>query len=307
MNGMASSTASVSVRQRMAARWNDFFFAEAPVYAAVYFRFFIALWTAGFFLPRLPHVRELYAERAIHVPPPWVARFGELPMLPIEITWLVIIALLVCLACFAAGYHARRLHPFIVLMLVYLLGYDASSLRAYGELAFYQWVVAYCLPYDRLYDRDGAVVRSPRWGLRLATVLFSSVYLFSVLSKTVDGAGWFDGKTLFHTLRGRDWGSFLLSAWFPIPLGVAKVLGWVTLANESFVGLGLWHGRTRRWAMLACIGMHLFMALSMRVSVLFHLLMVGHLPLFFANDTWQRIGSRGRRLSAFNGFRPSRS
>lgn len=304
MSPMASA-ASKSVRQRMGARWNDFFFAGSPVYAAVYFRVFIALWTAGFFLPRLPHLRELYAEPAIQVPHPWLARFG-LPTLPLEITWAVIIALLVCLACFAAGYHARRLHPFIVLMLAYLLGCNLVRVHAYGELAFYQWVVAYCLPYDRLCDRDGAVVRSPRWGLRLATMLFSSVYLFGVLSKTFDGEGWFDGKTLFYTMRGHDYGSFLLSAWVPISLGIAKVLGWATLVNESFIGLGLWHGRTRRWAMLACIGMHLLMALSMRVSVLFHLLMVGHLPLFFADATWERIWHRGRRLSAFNGLRRSR-
>ncbi|HEY6561714.1 MAG TPA: HTTM domain-containing protein [Polyangiaceae bacterium] len=305
MNPMASAPGE-SVRQRFAARWNDFFFAESPVYAAVYFRVFLAVWTAGFILPRLPHLRELYAERALQVPHPWAERFGGLLTLPLEITWLVTIALLVCLACFAAGYHARHLHPFIVLMLAYLLGYNLPRVHAYGQLAFYQWLVAYCLPYDRLCDRDGAVVRSPRWGLRIATMLFSTVYLFSVLAKTVSGEGWLDGKALFYTMRSPDYGSFLLSAWVPISLGVAKVLGWGTLANETFVGLGLWHGRTRRWAMLACFGMHLVMALSMRVSVLFHLLMVGHLPLFFADDTWQRIWPRGRRLSAFNGFRRSR-
>jgi hypothetical protein len=303
MNPTASATGE-SMRQRMAARWNEFFFAESPVYAAVYFRIFIALWSAAFFLPRLPHLRELYGEPAIQVRHPWMNPFGGLPTVPLAITWLVIIALFVCLVCFAAGYHARRLHPFIILMIAYLFAYDMSHVRGYGELAFYQWIIAYCLPYDRLCDRDGAVVRSPRWGLRLATMLLSSVYLFAVLAKAVGGEGWFDGKTLFYTFRSHDFGSFLLSAWFPIPLGVAKVLGWATLANELFVGLGLWHGRTRRWAMLACLGMHLCMALSMRVSILFHLLMVGHLPLFFANDTWERIASTARRLPAFNARAP---
>ena len=80
--------------------------------------------------------------------------FGGLPTVPLEITWLVISALPVCLACFAAGYQARRVHPFIVLMLAYLFAYDMSHVRAYGALAFYQWLIAYCLPYDRLRDRE---------------------------------------------------------------------------------------------------------------------------------------------------------
>ena len=280
------------LRQRAAERWNDFFFAEGPVAPAVYFRIFLALWTIGFFVPRLPHLRELYTERGIHVPHPWVARFGGFPELPLWFVWSCVIILLLCLACFAAGYRARTFHPMIILLLGYLLGYDVSNVRGYGQLAFYQWLVAYCLPYDRLRDSSGVILEAPRWGLRLAMLLFTSVYLFSVLAKTIGGEGWFDGKTLFYTLRGNDYGSFLLSAWFPVSLAVARVLGWMTLASECFVGLGLWHRRTRVWAMLLCVAMHTMMAFSMRVSILFHLLMVGHLPLFFSAGTWQRLQTR---------------
>jgi hypothetical protein len=283
-----------SARHRLAARWNAFFFAETPVYGAVYFRVFLALWTMAFFVPRLPHLRELYSEPAIQVPHPWIARFGGLPSLPFGVVWTLMSALLLCLGLFASGYHARKLHPLIVLLLGYLLGYDVSTVRGYGQLAFYQWLIAYCLPYDRLRDANGAVLWTPRWGLRLATLLLASVYLFSVLAKTVGGEGWFDGKTLFYTFRGHDYGSFLLSAWFPVSLGMARVLGWATLASECFVGLGLWHRRTLPWAVLACIGMHTLMALSMRVSVLFHLLMVGHLPLFASTNNWERFFAKAR-------------
>ena len=191
----------------------------------------------------------------------------------------------------------------IVLLLGYLLGYDVSNVRGYGQLAFYQWLVAYCLPYDKLRDSSGAVFYSPRWGLRLVMLLFTSVYLFSVLAKTIGGEGWFDGKTLYYTLRGHDYGSFLVSAWFPISLGMAQVLGWITLASECFVGFGLWNRRTGPWAMLLCACMHAMMALSMRVSILFHLLMVGHLPLFFSASTWERLWARVQPATALSGLR----
>jgi hypothetical protein len=291
----AETTApATSWRRRAAERWNRFFFAEEPVYAAVYFRAFLALFTVAFFLPRLPHLRELYTEGAIHVPHPWITRVLRVPELPLGVVWLLVIALLACAVTFATGYRARMLHVPIVALLAYLFGYDVSSVRGYGALAFYQWLILYCLPYDRLRSAENVVLTAPRWGLRLATMLFSSVYLFSVLAKTIGGEGWFDGRTLYYTLRGHDYGSFLVSAWFPISREAAKILGWTTLACECFIGIALWHRRTRSWAMLTCIGMHTMMALTMRVSVLFHVLMIGHLPLFFRPNTWARWWPRAR-------------
>jgi hypothetical protein len=289
-----------SLRHRIAAQWAEFFFADEPVYPAVYFRVALALWTVGFFAPRLPHLRELYAERAIHVPHPWMARVGGMPALPVWAVWSCVLVLLASLALFAAGYHARKLHPLIVLLLCYLFGYDVSTVRGYGQLAFYQWLVAYCLPYDRLRDGSGRVLCAPRWGLRLSMLLFTSVYLFGVLAKTHGGEGWFDGKTLYYTLRGHDYGRFLLSEWFPVSLGVARGLGWATLLSEGFIGFGLWWRGTRPWAVLLCVGMHVMMALSLRVSILFHLLMLGHLPLFLSASAWERLWDRMRAPRALS-------
>jgi hypothetical protein len=283
------ATPAASWRTHLSARWTHFFFAEEAVYPAVYFRVFLALWTVAFFVPRLPHLRELYTEPATHVPHPWIARLGGFPDLPLFAIWMLVIALLAATIAFAAGFHARTLHPFIILLLAYLHAYDISTVRGYGQLGFYQWLIAYCLPYDRLRDAEGEVLHAPRWGVRLATLLYASVYLFSVCAKTIAGEGWFDGRTLYYTFHGQDYGSFLLSAWFPISREVAKMFGWCTLAAETFIGLGLWHRRSARLAMFTCVAMHTMMALTLRVSILFHLLMIGHLPLFFGTETWERL------------------
>jgi hypothetical protein len=275
------------IDERPSGAWNRFFFTLEPVYAAVYFRVFLSLWTIAFFVPRLPYLEELYTARAIHTPHPLLALVG-VPLLPLWAVWCVVLSLFACLAAFAMGVRPRAMHVVILAHLAYLFGFDISILRGYGELAFYQWLLLWCMPYERLYDERGEVIRAPRWGTRLAMMQFCLVYLFTIGAKTIGGDGWLDGRTLYYTLRGHDYGSFLLSAWLPISLGAARILGWATLASETFIGLGLWNRLTRPFAMLVCFGMHLGMALSLRVAVLFHLLMVGHLALFLPAEAWAR-------------------
>jgi len=258
--------------------WNRFFFTEEPVYGAVYFRVFLALWTMCFFIPRLPYLEELYTARAIHTPHPLWELVG-IPLLPLWLVQLVVGSLFVCLAVFAAGHRPRDMHLLILLHLAYLFGFDISLLRGYGMLSFYQWLLLWFMPYDRLMQ-DGRVVQAPRWGTRLVMLQFCSVYAFTVLAKTIGGDGWFDGRTLYYAWRGQDYGSFLLSAWLPMPQKIATVLGLLTLINEVCVAVGLWFRWSRPLALLGCATMHLGMALSLRVSPLFHLLMVGHLFLF---------------------------
>jgi hypothetical protein len=287
---------SKRTRTRWVARCDDFFFRTERVDRAVYFRIFLAAWTALFFVPRLPYLAELYTARGLHVRHPIFRYFGVVE-LPLWGAWIVVLFLLACLLGFAVGFHARKLHLLVLLLLSYLFGYDFSSVRGYGQLAFFQWIVAFWLPYDRWRDDKGEVRRAARWALRLVTLLFSSVYAFAVLAKTVSGEGWLDGRTPYYTFHGRDYGNTLLSAWLPLSLEMAKVLGWCTLASEAFVAVGLWHRRTRTAAMLVCLGMHATMAVTLRVSILFHLLMIGHLPLFFSESTWERMTRRLQRPS----------
>jgi hypothetical protein len=278
-----------------------FFFTREPVYAAVYLRVFLGLWTLAFFLPRLPYLTELYGSRLLRHPPASL-RWLTPPVLPPGALWALVLLLMAALIAFACGVHARRLHLLILVLLAYLLVLDLSILVGYGGLAFCQWLLGYFVPYDRLRDDRGEVREQVRFGTRLVMLQFCSVYLFTVLAKTVGGAGWWDGSALYYSWRGHSYGQFLLSAWFPVSRDVAKWLGRVILASEGFIALGMWHRRTRFWAMLVCLGMHLGMLLSLRVSPLFHLLMLGHLPLFVPAATWSRCGGPARRRALSEAF-----
>lgn len=274
------ATEAASAGQRLQARWDAFFFAEESVLPAVLWRVALSVWTIGFFLPRLPYLDELYTELAVHTPHPLLELLVGVPLLPLWAVWLVVLSCLTCLTLFAAGFQPRRMHLLILLHLCYLFGFDISILRGYGELAFYQWLLLWLMPYDRCFDLAGRVIRAPRWGTQLARLQFSLVYAFTVGAKLIGGEGWTDGRTLYLALKGHDYGQFLLSALFPVSKEMAMVMGWMTLLAELFVAIGLWHDKTRRAAMWTCFLLHLGMASMLRVSVLFPLLMWSHLLLF---------------------------
>ncbi|MFY0531453.1 hypothetical protein [Nannocystis pusilla] len=81
--------------------------------------------------------------------------------------------------------------------------------------------------------------------------------------------------------RSSHQGQHLLSAWLSLTPGLARMLAWSTIALELAIGFGLWFSRTRKVAALALVLLHAGIAASMRVSLLFHALMLLHLLLFF--------------------------
>lgn len=276
---------------QLKAVWERFFYAPELVASAVAWRIALSAWTLLFFLPRLPYLEELYSATAVHTPHP-LLRWVGMPTLPMWGLWLLMASTGLCLVLLMLGRAPRVLHLLLLPQLGYLFGFDLSLLRGYGELAFYQWLILWLLPYDRLRDEAQALEQAPRWGLQLARLQLSSVYAFTLGAKLVGGAGWLDGKTLYYTLKGQDYGQFLLSSlWLP-SMGQAQVFGLLTLLGEAFVAVGLFFERTRRLAMLTCLLLHLGMGLMLRVSVLFPLLMWAHMVLFISPSEWRRLLER---------------
>lgn len=273
---MSDSVTAPTLRQRV----ETFFFAEESTRFAVRWRQALALWTVLFFLPRLPYLDELYTDLAVHTPHPLLERFFGVPLLPLWAVWAVMGSCLACLGLFMAGIQVRRMHVLILAHLCYLYGFDISILRGYGELAFYQWLILWFLPYDGVKSGQGEPSMAPRWGTQLARIQFTLVYVLTVPAKLLGGAGWLDGKTLYYTLKGQDYGQFLLSAWIPVNQQATMVMGWMVLMGELVVGVGLWFERTRKLAIVTCLLLHVGMALMLRVSFLFPLLMWAHLVLF---------------------------
>jgi hypothetical protein len=260
-------------------RFADFFFAEESVRGVVYFRVALSVWTMGLLALRLPYINEIHVDNPLRQP---VREMAEIAI-PLWGYWGFYALAYLLLVLFAIGWQTRVVHSLFLLVSVVLIGSDVTLLRAYGVLGWTQWVLLYAAPYDL-----PASARAPAWGTRLLQMQFSAVYLFTVLAKLVDGAGWLDGLTLYWCLHNplwvRDW-----VGWFPVPRGLTQVLGWGTLATEVFIGIGLHFERTRRVAIVACLLFHAGIQSMMRIPLLFPTVMWIHLVLFVK---WSGTGSQ---------------
>lgn len=273
-------------RVRRAA--SSFFLAETPVTPVVAFRVFLALWLIAFWLPRLPHTWELYCRpvlRHVHKVVKWL----EHPLPPWWLMQAAIVVLIGLLLGMALSRRPRVFHLLAFGPMCLLFAFDTLMPRAYGGLAFIQLAFLFLAPYDQLKGDDGAIIKGPVMGQRFLQLQFSSVYLFTVPAKLYGGHGWLDGSVLWKTFQSPRYGDWLLSHGFDIPLWLCKLACWGTMITELWVAIGIWFARTRRSAMVLCVAMHVMMTLTLRVSVLFPTLMIGHLLLFLTEDEWSRV------------------
>jgi hypothetical protein len=258
--------------RRLREAWDRFFFTEAPVLGVVLFRVGLAVWTMGLFALRLPYLAEVHSGHPLGQPIPQLAAIA--PYVPLWAIWALYGVAFVVLFLFALGWNARIMHSLFLLLSFVLIGWDTALLRAYGRLGWTQWLLLYAAPYDL--PRHA---QAPVWGVRLLQLQFSSVYVFTVLAKTFEGFGWFDGATLYWSLHNPQWVRDWVSA-LPLTRDVTRPLGWAVLATELFIAFGLYFERTRRLAILACLGMHLGIQAMLRIPLLFPTVMWIHLVLF---------------------------
>lgn len=273
----------------LVAGWGEFFFRPTAVTGIVAFRIFLSVWSICYWTPRFDHAWELYCRPVLRSYSSQVAWVGIPPL------WLVQVAfgvLLFALVMFAVSKRPRYWHIVVLVPLFFLHGLDTLMGRAFGEIAYLQWWLLFLAPYDRLVEPNGSVVRAPISGVRLLQLQWAAVYFFAAFAKLDAGGGWLDGSTMWTYLHSDKHGLWLLSAWWDIPRVVAKGLGLTTLLLELFVPIAIFIPATRRLAMVACLAIHIGILVTLRVSLLFPLLMWGHLLLFLTESEWRSILAR---------------
>ena len=243
------------------------------------------MWTLLYLLPRWPYAFELYL-RPVLRQDPWLLAWALPP--PAPLVHACFAAATVSLVALILSYRVRVAHGMLLISFFAITCFDTIMPRGYGFLGLLQWALLWLTPHDERGERPLSV------GTRILMLQFSSVYIWTVLAKLFGGSGWWSGKVLLHTFHGDSFGNFLLST-LPVTPAMGFALAWTTLLVELFVGLGLWFERTWKLASALMLMMHLMMTLSLRVSPLFHLLMVIHLVLFARSDlrAGDAAGARG--------------
>lgn len=123
------------------------------------------------------------------------------------------------------------------------------------------------------------------WGLRLIQLQMAVLYASAAWCKW-QGATWRNGTAFYYVAEVSDFigrvpipAALLASPWF-IPFCTYTALG-----VETLLPVALWFRSTRRWALVAGIGLHLAIEIHMHLFV-FQWAMILGLLAFWRHDEW---------------------
>jgi uncharacterized membrane protein YphA (DoxX/SURF4 family) len=137
--------------------------------------------------------------------------------------------------------------------------------------------------------------RAP-WALRLLQVQVSILYLAAVWAK-VRGVAWNDGTAVSYAMRLEDIARFQLPHGLTQSELVANLMTYGTLAVELALGVLIWNKKLRPYVLLAGVGLHLSIDLTMRIGFFSWAVLVAYLA-FVPPEQAQRVIDRARETTS---------
>jgi hypothetical protein len=119
--------------------------------------------------------------------------------------------------------------------------------------------------WRRARARFWEVPRVSSWGLRLLQIQLATVYLFSTVAK-LRGEAWLEGTALSDAWRIGDLARFGMPLFVHDSVAFTAVLTWTTIAIELALATLLWNRRARPYVVLAGLGLHLGIEVTMSVG-----------------------------------------
>lgn len=125
-------------------------------------------------------------------------------------------------------------------------------------------------------DAFGSYGRTPLWGIRLMQLQLAIGYVMVGASK-LNGNDWRDGSAVFHALEAEQLQRFEPPGFLTDHVAIVATMTYLVLGTELLLGPALLARRTRQWAVLVAIAMHVsfeiflelgFFALAMIVFIL---------------------------------------
>jgi hypothetical protein len=157
------------------------------------------------------------------------------------------------------GWRSRTSSAVVAFLMIVLQRRDIYVLDSGDQLLREMCIYVALMPSGETWSLDARrrppQLRAP-WALRLLQVQVSIVYLFALLSK-LRGDDWQNGSAVGIILQIRDLQRLPVPHAIASSVLVAALLTYGTLLTEGFLIAGLWHPKTRWWAMGAGTLMHL--------------------------------------------------
>lgn len=147
-------------------------------------------------------------------------------------------------------------------------------------------------------DKTSTTGSVPRWPILLIRLQLVLIYLTTGLEK-VRGNEWQEGSAVYHALEIEHLRRFEAPAFLTSNPGSVRAMTWGTLALELGLPIFLLIPRTRRWAVLVGVVMHIGFDLFLELGFFGPAMVVGLLAFLSVDDA--------RRLLRFWPFGPRRS
>jgi hypothetical protein len=283
----------------LGSRLNGFLFGSVSVLPLAMLRIATGVITLAWALllfsdvdPLLTYLRSAPAGEIL-----WWQPFPELSTAGVQLLCLLLIV--------AAGFLALGAWTATSAWLVFLL---TLALQRYNPAAFnggdlilrgvLQLGVALGpagagLSIDALRNPKKARALMEAWPLRFVQLHISIGYLLTAYLK-MRGQSWLDGTAIWHALQLGELTRFRLPTWLIAP-PLGSLLTWGTLLTEAFVGLGVWWRRSRPYALMTGVALHLGIALTLEISF-FSVIMIASYLAFIPGYVYKSAGTRLRGL-----------
>lgn len=205
-----------------------------------------------------------------------------------------ILALMVSSVIVVAGVRVRVTVPITALLVASLV--DASTPWAIGAervlvLVGVLLTLFSALTPTRLQghhtDQTGSRGRAPQWGIRVLQLQFAIAYASTSAEKAL-GNDWTDGSAVFHALASDTLQRFTVPAFILNNGALLASITWLTLAIEAALPVLLLWPRTRRWAVLLAIGLHVGIEVFLQLGFFAPAMTIGILS-FVSNADAKRV------------------
>ena len=247
--------------------WSGWAFAPVDTAPMAALRIAVGLLTIGWTLSLLPDADTFLGTSGLQRGLPHYGSGGWTVQLGSPLAALLV--LLAAAVALTVGWRTRAASVVVAVLLLVIQRRDPWVLNSgdllLRELAFFVMLTPAGETWSLDARRRGVERLRAPWGLRLAQLQVSGLYLFSVWAK-VRGHSWNDGTAVGIALQLQDLQRFAVPTALSRSLLVSTLLTYSSLAVEAALAFGLWLPRLRYVVMAAGIGLHLGIETSLLIG-----------------------------------------
>lgn len=299
------------------ARWNYFWFRNAPPHAIAILRILFGLWMLLYFGLRIPHVPMLFSNAGLVIPYDYTINYGHLPFINTlqslltppspEVAYLLFSLHIATLFSFTLGSFTRTsaLLAFLFFLYETNLSYHHMG-TSYNRLFLFFSFLFIFAGSGKTFSVDMKRKHRSFFAWEPAGVLLQRVVAIQI-TMTYVGVGlqklwlpdWEGGEILYYSFQGM-WATPL--AWYtvslPFPMWVYDALVFIVKSLEISFPVGFWIKKLRWWAIGAGVLFHVSVTFFLAAIWWFYAMIACYITFFEPEEVCERMRAWFPRIPA---------